>query len=71
MKLKLKIIQIIKIYQLCDLMINLELPKSFIKNVLQELSDNIFGKDSEKSKNTFSVFIRKIVNAKYISQVKI
>ena len=59
------------IYQLCDLMITLELPKSFIKNVLQELSDNIFGKDSEKSKNTFSVFIRKIVNAKYISQVKI
>jgi hypothetical protein len=59
------------IYQLCDLMITLELPKSFIKNVLQEISDNIFGKDSEKSKNTFSVFIRKIVNAKYISQVKL
>ena len=59
------------IYQLCDLMITLELPKSFIKNVLRELSDNIFGKDSEKSKNTFSVFISKIVNAKYISLVKI
>ena len=59
------------IYQLCDLMITLELPKSFIKNVLQELSDIIFGKDSEKSKNTFNVFIKKIVNAKYISQVKI
>ena len=59
------------IFQLCDLMITLELPKSFIKNVLQEISDNIFGKDSEKSKNTFSVFIKKIVNAKYISQIKI
>ena len=61
-------IQII-IYRICDLMICLELPKSFIKNVLNGIANRIFGKDSTKSKETFSVFIKKIVNAKYISQV--
>ena len=56
------------IYRMADSMICLELPKSFIKNVLKGLADKIFGKDSGKSKQTFSVFIQKIVNAKYVSQ---
>ena len=59
------------IYRICDSMICLELPKSFIKNVLKGLTEKIFGKDSEKSKQTFSVFIQKIVNAKYVSQALI
>ena len=57
------------IFRMCDSMICLELPKSFIKNVLKGLADRIFGKDSEKSQNTFNIFIQRIVNAKYISQV--
>ena len=57
------------IYNMCDSMICLELPKSFIKNVLNGLANKIFGKDSPKSKETFKVFIQKIINAKYISQV--
>ena len=59
------------IYSICDLMISIELPKSFIKNVLQNLVNNIFGKDTEMSTSTFNVFIEKIINAKYISQVLI
>jgi hypothetical protein len=59
------------IYSMCDFMISLELPKSFIKKVLQDISNNVFGKDTEKSKCTFDVFIKKIINAKYISQVLI
>ena len=59
------------IYNMCDSMICLELPKSFIKNVLKGLANKLFGKDSEKSKDTFNVFIQKIVNAKYVSQALI
>ena len=59
------------ILNLCDVMIDLELPKSFIKNVVQGLTNNTFGKDSETSKNIFGVFIKKIVSAKYISQLQI
>ena len=59
------------IYRMCDSMICLELPKSFIKNVLKGLADKIFGKDSEKSVKTFNNFIQKIVNAKYVSQALI
>ena len=59
------------IYNMCDSMICLELPKSFIKNVLKGLANKLFGKDSEKSKETFNVFIQKIINAKYVSQALI
>ena len=59
------------IYRMCDSMICLELPKSFIKNVLKGLANKLFGKDSQKSKDTFNVFIQKIVNAKYVSQALI
>ena len=59
------------ILNICCIMIELELPKSFIKNVVQGLTNNTFGKDSETSKNIFSVFIQKIVSAKYISQLQI
>ena len=59
------------IYRMCDSMICLELPKSIIKNVLKELANKVFGKDSQKSKDTFDVFIQKIVNAKYVSQALI
>ncbi len=31
------------IYRMCDSMICLELPKSFIKNVLKELANKVFG----------------------------
>ena len=58
-------------YQICDSMINLELPKSFIKNVLQGLIDKAFGKENDTNKNTFNLVIKKIINAKYISQVRI
>ena len=56
---------------MCDTMICLELPKSFIKNVLKGLTEKLFGKDTPKNKDTFDVFIKKIVNAKYVSQALI
>ena len=59
------------IYRMCDTMICLELPKSFIKNVLKGLTEKLFGKDTPKNKDTFDVFIKKIVNAKYVSQALI
>ena len=56
------------IYRMCDSMICLELPKSFIKNVLKGIANKKFGKDSQKSQETFNVFIQKIISAKYVSQ---
>ena len=54
--------------QLCDLMIELELVKSFIKNTLENLIKNAFGDDKEKNKPILQEIIQKIIKTKYISK---
>ena len=55
---------------ICDIMIQLELNKSFIKNVILGISEKEFGKDSEESKTILNLITEKIIKSKYISQAK-
>jgi hypothetical protein len=58
------------ILKLCDLMIELELVKSFIKNTLEKLIKKIFGENDENNKNILQEIIQKIIKTKYISKAK-
>ena len=58
------------IVEVCDIMIQLELNKSFIKNVIIGISEREFGKDSEESKTIFNLITEKIIKTKYISKAK-
>ena len=53
------------ILDICDLMTELELNKIFIKNTLEILINNAFGKDNEKSKNILQEVVQKIIDIKY------
>jgi len=57
------------IYDICKNLIDFELPKSIIKKITDNINIKIFGKGTEKQKETFDVFIKFIINAKYVSQV--
>ena len=57
------------ILQICDLMIELELVKSFIKNTLEKLVKKVFGKNEEKNKLIMDNIVQKIVKTKYISKI--
>jgi hypothetical protein len=57
------------ILNLSDLMIELELDKSFIKNTMEGLVNKVFGKEDEKGQNILKDIIQKIINAKYINKV--
>ena len=56
------------IYDICKTLIQLELPKSMVKKLTDNINIKLFGKGSEIQKKTFDVFIKFIVNAKYVSQ---
>ena len=56
------------IYDICKTLISLELPKSMIKKLTDNINIKLFGKGSELQKKTFDVFIKFIINAKYVSQ---
>ena len=56
------------ILRLCDLMIELELIKSFIKNTLENLIEKVFGDDKDKNKLILQDIIQKIIKTKYISK---
>ena len=56
------------IYDICKTLIQLELPKSMVKKFTDNINIKLFGKGSELQKKTFEVFIKFIVNAKYVSQ---
>jgi len=56
------------IMNICDLIIELELNKSFIKNTLEKLIKKVFGKDEEKSKKILDNVIQKIIHAKYVAK---
>ena len=52
----------------CDVMISLELTKSFVKNVTHGLCEKEFGKESEQYQTTVGLITEKIIQAKYISK---
>ena len=56
------------IYDICKTLISLELPKSMVKKLTDNINIKLFGKGTELQKNTLNVFIKFIVNAKYVSQ---
>ena len=56
------------ILEICDIMIYLELPKSFVKNVTHGFAGKEFGKESEQYKSTVGLITSKIIKAKYISK---
>jgi hypothetical protein len=56
------------IMNLCDLIIELELNKSFIKNTLEKIIKKVFGKDEEKSKKILDNVVQKIIHAKYVAK---
>ena len=55
------------ILEICDIMINLELTKSFVKNVTHQLSEKEFGKESEQYQSLVGLITEKIIKTKYIS----
>ena len=55
---------------ICDIMIQLELTKSFVKNVTFGLSEKEFGKESEQNITTNNLITQKIINTKYISKAR-
>ena len=57
------------ILQICDIMIELELIKSFIKNTLEKLVKKVFGRNEEKNKPIMDNIVQKIVKTKYISNI--
>jgi hypothetical protein len=57
------------ILNLSDLMIELELNKSFIKNTMEGLVNKVFEKEDEKGQNILKDIIQKIINAKYINKI--
>ena len=58
------------ILEICDIMISLELTKSFVKNVTHKLSEKEFGKESEEYKSIVGLITDKIIKAKYISKAR-
>ena len=57
------------ILNLTDLMIELQLNKSFIKNTMEGLVNKVFEKEIEKGQNILKDIIQKIINAKYINKI--
>jgi len=58
------------ILEICDIMISLELTKSFVKNVTHKLAEKEFGKESEQYKSTVPLITDKIIKARYISKAR-
>ena len=57
------------ICDICKTLIDLEMPKSIVKKLTDAVNIRVFGKGTEMHKKTFDVFIKFIINAKYVSQV--
>ena len=58
------------ILEICDIMISLELTKSFVKNVTHQLSEKEFGKESEQYQTTVGLITEKIIKTRYISKAR-
>jgi hypothetical protein len=55
------------IYGICEKLIQLQLPKSLVKNLSNHINEKEFGKGTELQQETFHKIIEKITSAKYIS----
>ena len=53
------------LFQVCMKMIDLEIPKTTIKNICDEINDKIFGKATDFGKQTSDKYINNITSAKY------
>ena len=58
------------IYDMSSEMIDLQINKGTIKSILERLTNELFGKDSEASKEVLQVIKKQISQARYISKVK-
>ena len=56
--------------KLCDIMIQLELNKSFMKNVIVGISEKEFGKDTEESKTILNLITEKLIKTQYKDKAK-
>ena len=56
------------IYNICKILIRLELPKSMVKNFVDSINIIEFGKGSDLQVETFKVIIKFITSANYISK---
>ena len=56
------------IYVIVDQMIELEIPKGLIKTIVDKISNEAFGKDSQLTKETFKIFVQQITKARYVSK---
>ena len=57
-----------EILNILDIMIELELDKSFIKNLIIGLAEKNFGKNSDKIASINEIILKKIKNAVYHSK---
>ena len=59
------------LFSVCSNMIELEIPKTIIKNICDEINYIVFGKTTELGKQTSKAYINNITSAKYISNITI
>ena len=59
------------ILDICSKMVQLEISKTTIKNLLDYLNSKAFGENSEMGTHTQKMYIKKITEAKYLSKAKI
>ena len=53
---------------ICSNMIELEIPKTTIKNICDDINDRLFGKNSDLGKNISDKYMKEITSAKYSSK---
>ena len=58
------------ILNICSKMVELEMDKMIIKNIIDDLNNNAFGENSEMGKQTQKMYMRKIADAKYNTKGK-
>ena len=59
------------ILDICSKMVQIEISKTTIKNLLDYLNTKAFGENSEMGAHTQKMYIRKITEAKYLSKAKL
>jgi hypothetical protein len=58
------------IYDICNILLKLEMPKSYVKRITDTININEFGKGTDLQQETFKEIIKLLSSARYISSVK-
>ena len=58
------------IYEICNMLLKLQLPKSTVKRISDNININEFGKGSDLQQETFKEIIKLLSSARYISRAK-